>query len=267
MLVAATVLATGCGAAATSVSSVSEASTSTETKTTVSEEASTEEEGEDWRTTRDFGYLPWNTPDGPQSLVCFVFEEDGQVMVAPDEETYNPQFLSLVDGVHDFDTVRDKMYTSDFNNDGYDDISIDDVISGARVSEVFVYNPENKTFEYDDSYSTVRANLQEISGEYAGLAGDWSVDGSLKNGYLSISADGSVTSYSYEGTVNYEGTIRREQHEHEDGTTEEWFNIYDDGDECVIGFAIPDDEDDMYELYSGQDGAIRFVRSDHCTND
>ncbi len=106
---------------------------------------------------------------------------------------------------------------------------------------------------------------QEISseeGDYSKYAGDWYVDGSLESGHLSIDASGNVVSYSYEDTVNFEGTLKREEYENPDGTTGYLYNIYD-GDEFVIGFYEPE-EDDFYELYSGQDGAVHYVRSDHC---
>ena len=63
------------------------------------------------------------------------------------------------------------------------------------------------------------------------FAGDWYVDGSLEN---------------------------------PDGTTGYIYNIYDDGGEFVIGFYEPEEED-FYEIYSGQDGEIHYVRSDHCS--
>ncbi len=103
-----------------------------------------------------------------------------------------------------------------------------------------------------------------VSADYSKYAGDWYVDGSLKNGHLSIDADGHVESYSYEGTVNYEGEIKREEYENPDGTKGYLYNIYDDGGEFIIGFYEPEEED-FYELYSGQDGAVCYVRSDHCT--
>ena len=96
------------------------------------------------------------------------------------------------------------------------------------------------------------------------FAGDWYVDGSLENGYLSISPDGKVESYSYEGIVNYEGELKCEEYENPDGTTGYIYNIYDDGGEFVIGFYEPEEED-FYEIYSGQDGEIHYVRSDHCS--
>lgn len=96
------------------------------------------------------------------------------------------------------------------------------------------------------------------------FAGDWYVDGSLENGHLSIDENGHVESYSYDDMFNFEGKLVREEYENPDGTTGYLFSIYDDGDEFVIGFYEPEEED-FYELYSGQDGEVHYVRSDHCT--
>lgn len=96
------------------------------------------------------------------------------------------------------------------------------------------------------------------------FAGDWYVDGSLENGYLSIDKNGHVESCSYDGMVNYEGQMVCEEYENPDGTKGYLYSIYD-GDEFMIGFYEPEEED-FYELYSGQDGEIHFVRSDHCTD-
>ena len=97
------------------------------------------------------------------------------------------------------------------------------------------------------------------------FVGDWYVDGSLENGHLDIEADGHVTSYSYEDTVNYEGVLKAEEYENPDGTKGYLYNIYD-GEEFVIGFYEPE-EPDFYEIYSGQDGEVHYVRKDHCTQD
>ena len=96
------------------------------------------------------------------------------------------------------------------------------------------------------------------------FAGDWYVDGSLENGHLSIDENGHVESYSYDGLFNFEGELVCEEYENPDGTTGYLYNIYDDGGEFVIGFYEPEEED-FYELYSGQDGEVHYVRSDHCT--
>ncbi len=96
------------------------------------------------------------------------------------------------------------------------------------------------------------------------FAGDWYVDGLLGNGHYSITADGHVESYSYDGMCNFEGELKREEYENPDGTKGYLYNIYDDGGEFVIGFYEPE-EKDFYELYSGQDGEYHYVRSDHCT--
>ena len=104
----------------------------------------------------------------------------------------------------------------------------------------------------------------ENKADVSKFAGDWYVDGSLANGHLSIDKNGHVESYSYDGIVNYEGELKPEEYENPDGTTGYIYSIYD-GSEFVIGFYEPEEED-FYELYSGQDGEVHYVRSDHCTD-
>ena len=228
-------------------------------------EVSEEEDGADWRTTRFFVYLDQKTPDGVVKLLAGVYEADGCVIVAPDDFSYKPYpDLVLVDGVHDFDTVQDNMYMADFNGDGYDDLSIDDLIDGARVSEVFIFNNFDNYFEYSDEYSTVRANLQSVSCE--ALKGAWYVDGDLDAGYLVIDEEGNVVSYSYEDTVNYEGIVVLEEYENPDGIMEQWYNIYDNEGSFVFGFPVPEEEE-FGEFYTGQDGDIHFMRTDCCGMD
>lgn len=106
--------------------------------------------------------------------------------------------------------------------------------------------------------------VSPASEDYSKYAGDWYVDGSLDNGHISIDKNGHVESYSYDGIFNYEGELKREEYENPDGTKGYLYNIYDDGGEFVIGFYEPEEED-FYELYSGQDGEVHYVRSDHCT--
>ncbi len=118
-----------------------------------------EVDGADWRTARDYGYLDWNTPEGQKSLVFYAYEKDGVIMLAPNEYSYNPYpFLPMVDGIHDYLTVRDNMTMKDYNSDGYDDLCVKDIINKNEVDEVFVYNPDTISFEYADEYSTVNAH-------------------------------------------------------------------------------------------------------------
>ncbi|MCR5222242.1 MAG: hypothetical protein K6D90_05200 [Lachnospiraceae bacterium] len=225
-------------------------------------------EGADWRTTRAFTSLEWNTPDGKTDLLAAAYEADGVIILAPDQEDYAPfPDCALLDGIHDIKTVEDSMYMMDFNEDGYDDFCVDDLIDGEIESEVFLYNPESASFDYSDEYSSAGGYLKEVEdADLSKFAGDWYVDGSLENGHLSISEDGHVESYSYDGMFNFEGELVCEEYENPDGTTGYLYSIYDDGGEFVTGFYEPE-EDDFYELYTGQDGEVRYVRSDHCTGD
>ncbi|MBQ7242168.1 MAG: hypothetical protein IJS35_05215 [Firmicutes bacterium] len=113
-------------------------------------------EGKDWRTYRAFVYLEWNTPEGKKDLLAAGYEQEGVVILAPDEEAYNPfPDCPLEGGIHDISTVMDNIYMKDYNNDKYDDLGVEDMIDGRRVSEVFVFNPDTESFDYSDEYSTV----------------------------------------------------------------------------------------------------------------
>ncbi len=139
-------------------------------------------------------------------------------------------------------------------------------VSGCGAAENKVEEPDKspKTVAETDTQELEPSEASEES-DFSKWAGDWYVDGSLENGHLSIDADGNVVSYSYDDMVNYEGTLKREEYENPDGTTGYLYNIYD-GSEFVIGFYEPEEED-FYELYSGQDGAVHYIRSDHCTEE
>ena len=227
-------------------------------------------EGADWWTTRDFVYLDWNTPDGKQSLLAGVYEYDEVVILAPYKDHYEPfPDCKPYDGIHDADFIKDNIYMKDHNNDGYDDLCIDDKKNDSIISSVFIYNPDNNTFDYSAEYSQTDGKEQgygdEKTTDFGKFAGEWYVDGSLKNGHIEIDKNGSVTSYSYEGTVNYEGELKCEKYENPDGTKDVIYNVYD-GEEIVFGFYEPEEED-FYEFYTGQDGEVHYVRKDHCNGD
>ncbi len=228
-------------------------------------------DGNDWRTYRYYFCLDWNTPDGKKELMAAGYQEAGVIILAPNQEKYEPfPDCPLKDGIHDLDTVENSMQMKDVNGDGYDDLCADDKIDGEIISEVFLYDPESNAFVYFEEQNTGKNSLSRASApadaDYSKFAGDWYVDGSLKSGHISIDADGHVESCSYDGMVNYEGELRREEYENPDGSTGYLYNIYDDGGEFVTGFYEPEEED-FYELFSGQDGAVHYVRSDHCTDD
>ena len=229
-----------------------------------------QEEGNDWRTTREFIYLDWNTPYEKSTLMAGVYEDYDVVILASDQEKYIPYpDCKLPDGINDVEYVKDNMYMKDFNNDGYDDLCLKDRKSGTEVNGVFVYSPYNKSFDYSDEYSASEGSQQgeekEKAADIGKFVGEWYVDGSLSNGHIEIEENGNVTAYSYEGTVNYEGKLQCEEYENPDGSTDVIYNVYD-GNEIVFGFYEPEEED-FYEFYTGQDSEIHYVRKDHCTED
>jgi len=136
--------------------------------------------------------------------------------------------------------------------------------SEAITQEATGAQEETAAQEENVSETAAKEASSPASEDYSKYAGDWYVDGSLDNGHISIDKNGHVESYSYDDIFNYEGELKREEYENPDGTKGYLYNIYDDGGEFVIGFYEPEEED-FYELYSGQDGEVHYVRSDHCT--
>ncbi|MCR5733218.1 MAG: hypothetical protein K6G22_01305 [Lachnospiraceae bacterium] len=111
-------------------------------------------DGSDWRTYRAYTYLDWNSPEGTKKLLAAAYEDDGVIILAPDQEKYAPYpDLEFPDKIHDIDAAEDNMCMKDLNNDGYDDLCTDDMIDGERVSRVFVYDPDNERFDYSEEYS------------------------------------------------------------------------------------------------------------------
>ena len=111
-----------------------------------------EEDGTDWRTYRAYIYLDWNTPEGQTELLAAAYESDGVIILAPNQEAYSPfPDCPLKDGIHDLDTVEDSLQMTDINQDGYDDLCVNDIIDGETVNEVFLYDPNSQAFLYSET--------------------------------------------------------------------------------------------------------------------
>ena len=123
------------------------------------------------------------------------------------------------------------------------------------------------SFDYADELQAAKDDAlgaeNENAADFGKFAGEWYVDGSLNNGYIEIDKNGNVTSYSYDGSVKFEGELKCEEYENPDGSRDVIYNVYD-GKEIVFGFYEPEEED-FYEFYTGQDGEVHYVRKDHCT--
>ena len=77
------------------------------------------------------------------------------------------------------------------------------------------------------------------------IAGVWYIDGDPTTASIKISADGTFKSYYASGNLENEGTIRREAEEIE-GTTNYWYNLYDQNGEYIMGFLDTGSTTDLY---------------------
>lgn len=81
--------------------------------------------------------------------------------------------------------------------------------------------------------------------DFTSIAGVWYIDGDPTTASIKISADGTFKSYYASGNLENEGTIRREGEEVE-GTTNYWYNLYDNNGEYIMGFLDTGSSTDLY---------------------
>lgn len=96
---------------------------------------------------------------------------------------------------------------------------------------------------------------------FSSIAGTWLETELETITALSIEEDGTYSVIYSSGAVD-KGTIKMENEEHPDGTSEEWFFFYDEYDEFWAGFPNNAEyaKNPPDELWSGQDGEMHFTR-------
>ena len=97
--------------------------------------------------------------------------------------------------------------------------------------------------------SETTAAVTEMQGapdlDLTSIAGVWYIDGDPSAASIKISADGTFQSYYASGILENEGTIRREREEIE-GTISDWYNLYDQNGEYIMGFRDTGSNTDLY---------------------
>ena len=100
-----------------------------------------------------------------------------------------------------------------------------------------------------ESESETESTTTEMRGapdlDLTSIAGVWYIDGDPTTASIKISADGTFKSYYASGNLENEGTIRREAEEIE-GTTNYWYNLYDQNGEYIMGFLDTGSTTDLY---------------------
>ena len=104
-----------------------------------------------------------------------------------------------------------------------------------------------------------------------GLIGEWvDADADMDPAYLTIYNDGTGFYYDYEDMSvlgSMSGSIEITTEDHPDGTVTYWYTFYDADGGFWEGFAADEDDLNPTDIYSGQDGAMHFVRSDSAVSE
>ena len=109
---------------------------------------------------------------------------------------------------------------------------------------------------------TAKAAIADIVGQWNEVA--------IYPRVLTVKEDGSFTLADLMGDTETTGKVKLEQEEHPDGSTSDWYNFYDAEGAFWAGFARSDEAGAQNDLYSGQDGAMHFMRDgidEHITAD
>ena len=101
-------------------------------------------------------------------------------------------------------------------------------------------------------------NVTSASADLKDIAGTWNEADTLDSRTLTIKADGSY-SLAFKGSGTQNGTVKLEASENPDGSKVFWYNFYDAEGKIWTGFRKSDSPQN--DLYSGQDGAMHFVRA------
>ena len=119
---------------------------------------------------------------------------------------------------------------------------------------------------YDEDYDQPVISEYEVQELLSGLIGEWTdADAGMDPTYLNIYCNGHTYNYDLEdmsllGSVS--GRIEITTEDHPDGTASYWYTFYDENGDIWESFAADLDDMNPTDIYSGQDGALHFVRSD-----
>ena len=92
------------------------------------------------------------------------------------------------------------------------------------------------------------------------VVGTW-IEVSVAPRTLAVSEDGTYT-LSYEENVEQKGKVTITYEEHPDGSKTAWYDFTPDGGEIWTSFPAFLEGESKNEIYSGQDGAMHFIRED-----
>lgn len=102
------------------------------------------------------------------------------------------------------------------------------------------------------------AGTANAAADIQGITGVWNEADTLDSRTLTVNADGTYV-LAYKGGGSQFGTVKAETTENPDGSPCVWYNFYENVGILWEGFQKSGDTQN--DLYSGQDGAVHFVRA------
>ena len=102
------------------------------------------------------------------------------------------------------------------------------------------------------------STAQTASADIQGIVGIWNETDVPDSRTLTVNADGTYQ-LAYKGGSAQNGTVKAETAQNPDGSSYIWYNFYETDGKLWEGFQKHDGTQN--DLYSGQDGAIHFVRA------
>lgn len=112
----------------------------------------------------------------------------------------------------------------------------------------------------DGPVASAEADVYKSDTSIQGLIGIWYEADVLDSRTLTVKPDYTYE-LAYKGGGTAFGTVGVTAEEHPDGSKSYWYMFYESDGKFWAGFAKNDDGSVQNELWSGQDGAMHFVRS------
>ena len=112
----------------------------------------------------------------------------------------------------------------------------------------------------ENNTESVKASADDLKN----IIGTWYEADVLDSRTLTVNSDGTYE-LAYRGGGSDYGVVKISKGEHPDGSADNWYDFYRSEDELWAGFPVTDEPQD--DIYSGQDGAMHFIRASAVDND
>lgn len=113
----------------------------------------------------------------------------------------------------------------------------------------------------------VEVDAEDYDAVFEPLLGEWAYAGDdMDPTYLTVYTEGGLYYYELADMSllgSSKGTVDLYSEEHPDGSISLWYRFVDENGEEWASFAVNEDDPFPDDIYSGQDGAMHFVRSSH----